>query len=218
MPPAFTTIRTWIFDLDNTLYPASANLFALIDVRMRDFIARLLDVDQHTAHRMQKDWFINHGTTLNGLMREHGVAPGEFLDYVHDIELDRISLEPELAQAIDALPGRKIIFTNADEPYARRVLAKRGLADCFEAVWDIHDCAYRPKPERHGYDALCVAHGLDPRSALMVEDMARNLKPAKELGMATVWVNNGSEHGHAEACSSFIDAEISDVSTWLAQF
>lgn len=218
MPPAIDHVRTWIFDLDNTLYPAGANLFALIDVRMRDYISNLLEVDSVTAHTLQKQWFVEHGTTLNGLMLEHGVKPAEFLDFVHDIELDRIAPEAGLADAINALPGRKIIFTNADSTYARRVLEKRGLESCFEEVWDIHDSAYRPKPEMHGYEALCTAHQVDPEAALMVEDMARNLKPAKQLGMATVWVNNGSEYGDAGACSSFIDTEIQDVSAWLATF
>jgi putative hydrolase of the HAD superfamily len=215
MPPAFNHVRTWIFDLDNTLYPASANLFALIDVRMGQFIADLLDVDAVEARRLQKQWFVDHGTTLNGLMLDHGVDPAPFLDYVHDITLDRIGPDLALAEAIAALPGRKLIFTNADAVYARRVLEKRGLANCFEAVFDIHDCVYRPKPELAGYEGLCQRFDVDPTTALMVEDMARNLKPAKQLGMATVWVNNGSEHGHAEACSSFIDLEISDVSDWL---
>jgi putative hydrolase of the HAD superfamily len=215
MPPAFNHVRTWIFDLDNTLYPASANLFALIDVRMGEYISDLLGVDAVEARRLQKQWFVDHGTTLNGLMLDHGVDPAPFLDYVHDITLDRIGPDPALADAIAALPGRKLIFTNADAVYARRVLEKRGLADCFEAVFDIHDCVYRPKPELAGYEGLCARFDVDPASALMVEDMARNLKPAKQLGMATVWVNNGSEHGHAEACPSFIDMEISDVSDWL---
>lgn len=217
MPPSpdFTHVRTWIFDLDNTLYPASANLFELIDVRMGEYISRMLGVDAVTARTLQKGWFVEHGTTLAGLMAEHGTDPHDFLDYVHDIAMDRLSPEPALASAIASLPGRKLVFTNGDATYAAKVLAARGMDGVFEAVWDVHDCAYRPKPDAAGYHGLCAAYGIDPATALMVEDMARNLRVPKQMGMATMWVNNGSEHGAAEACASFIDHEISDVSHWL---
>lgn len=218
MPPALHHVRTWIFDLDNTLYPASADLFALMDVRMGAYVSQVLGCDAVTARTVQKQYFIEHGTTLSGLMAHHDVKPHHYLDYVHDIALDRLSPDPALADAIRALPGRKLIHTNADQPYAERVLEARGLADCFELIFDIHDSAYKPKPELHGYEELCRRHDVDPATAAMFEDMARNLRPAKQLGMATVWVNNGSEHGDAHACPSFIDLEIQDVSALLTSF
>lgn len=215
MQPALAHIEHWIFDLDNTLYPASADLFGLIDVRMGLYIQRLLGCDPIEARRIQKDYFLHHGTTLSGLMGAHDIDPHEFLDFVHDIEMDLLREDKRLVEAVARLPGRKLIFTNGDAPYARRVLGKLGLAHSFEAIHDIHACAYQPKPHAHSYASMCANLGVDPKKALFVEDMARNLRPAKALGMTTVWVNNGSEHGDHSADASFIDYEITDVSQWL---
>ncbi len=215
MDASLTAIDTWIFDLDNTLYPSSSNLFALIDAKMGEFIQTLLSVDPAEAYRVQKHYFHNHGTTLSGLMREHGVDPHHFLGFVHDIEMDRLTPNPTLAAAISALPGRKLIFTNGDVPYAQKVLDALGLGDCFEAMFDIHDSGYVPKPDASAYDKMCDKLNVEPRRALFVEDMARNLRPAKALGMATVWINNGSDYGAAEACPSFIDYETDEVTDWL---
>ena len=208
-------IRTWIFDLDNTLYHPRLDLFAQIDVRMTDYIARLLGVDAVEAHRVQKGFFHEHGTTLAGLMRHHHVEPREFLDYVHDVDLTHIVPDAVVADGIARLPGRKLVFTNGDVDYAGRVLGALGLGETFEAVHDIHACAYVPKPEPGPYAALCETYGIDPTTALFVEDMARNLKPAKALGMTTVWINNGSERGGHEASSDYIDIEIADLGDWL---
>ena len=208
-------IDTWIFDLDNTLYPSNCNLFALIDEKMRAYVGDLLGVGEDEAHRIQKHYFRTHGTTLSGLMTEHHVDPHHFLDYVHDIDMDRLSPDPALAAHITALPGRKLIFTNGDAPYAGRVLEKLGLADCFEGLFDIHDSGYAPKPHADCYKLMCEKLSVTPAKALFAEDMARNLRPAKALGMATLWINNGSDYGTAEACPSFIDFECADIGTWL---
>jgi putative hydrolase of the HAD superfamily len=206
----------WAFDLDNTLYPASSNLFGLMDVKMGAFISTLLNVDAATARTIQKRYFRDHGTTLAGLMIDHRIDPRAYLDFVHDIDLDGLEPDPLLARAIAALPGRKIVFTNADAAYAGRVLDRLGLRDLFEGVFDIHDADYKPKPEASAYQSFCKRHAIDPTRTVMVEDMARNLRPAKLLGMATVWINNGSEHGGADACPSFIDQEISELAPYLA--
>ena len=208
-------VDTWIFDLDNTLYPASADLFGRIDVRMGQYIQRLLGVDPVEARRVQKALFVEHGTTLSGLMRTHDIDPNDFLDYVHDIEMDALAEDRRLVEAVARLPGRKLVFTNGDAPYARRVLAKLGLSDSFEAIHDIHACAYQPKPDPASYRAMCAALSVTPESALFVEDMARNLRPAKALGMTTVWVNNGSERGAHDHHPDYIDFEIADVGEWL---
>jgi putative hydrolase of the HAD superfamily len=208
-------IRDWIFDLDNCLYPASAGLFALIDERMGAYIQRLLDCDPAEATRVQKDHFHTHGTTLAGLMRHHDVDPHDFLADVHAIPLDRIDRDERLAAALDRLPGRRIVFTNGDAPYARRVLEAIGVHDRFHDLHDIHASNLRPKPDPHGYELLCERFGIDPRHALLVDDMAQNLKPAKALGMTTVWVDNGSERGSHGADESFIDQRIDDVGAWL---
>lgn len=216
MPPALTHVDTWIFDLDNTLYPASCDLFALIDARMNEYLRNLLGVDAADAHRIQKQYFHEHGTTLSGLMSRHGTDPHHFLDFVHDIELSRVSPNPDLKDALMALPGRRLVFTNGDVPYAERVLGALGLEGCFEAVHDIHMMEYRPKPDPNAYAGFCRAWGVTPNSALFAEDMARNLKPAKDIGMTTLWVNNGSEQADGQACPSYIDHETHEITAWLA--
>lgn len=215
MDPRFSHIDCWIFDLDNTLYPASADLFALIDIRMGEFIAELLQCKTDEARTIQKRYFMDHGTTLAGLMKHHGVEPRDFLDYVHDIELDRLAHDPQLVTHIEALPGRKLIFTNGDVPYAQRVLERLGLEERFELIHDIHAMTYRPKPDPHGYELLRDLHGIDLARAAFFEDMARNLKPAKALGMTTIWLNNGSESGHVDAHADFIDFEITKLTPFL---
>jgi len=215
MSPDLARIESWIFDLDNSLYPASSNLFELIDLRMGDYIQRLLGVDAIEARRVQKSYFHAHGTTLAGLMASHGVEPGEFLDFVHDIDLARLSADPGLVAALDRLPGRKFVFTNASEDYARRVLERLGLANAFDGLHDIHAMAYVPKPDPSGYAAICARHGIDPARALFADDMARNLKPAKALGMTTLWVDNGSEQANAMAEAEFIDYRATDIAGWL---
>ena len=208
-------IATWIFDLDNTLYPPSANLFTRIDERMGAYIGRLLACDPVEARRVQKSYFHEHGTTLRGLMNHHDIDPHEFLSYVHDIDMDVLAEDVRVIEGIARLPGRKLVFTNGDAPYAGRVLDRLGLGTAFEAVYDIHATDYVPKPDPRAYAGLCAAYDIDPATALFVEDMARNLKPAKAIGMTTVWVNNGSELGNHEADASYIDYEIHDVGHWL---
>ena len=213
--PMFGHVTDWIFDLDNCLYPASTGLFELIDERMGAFIQRLLNCDPVEAKRVQKAHFHEHGTTLAGLMRQHEVDPHHFLDDVHSIPLDRVSRDERLARGLARLPGRKIVFTNGDAPYARRVLEALGIGERFDELHDIHASELRPKPEEHGYRLLLDRLGIDPGRAVMVEDMAQNLKPAKKLGMATVWVDNGSERGNHGHHPDFIDLTISDVGEWL---
>ena len=214
MDPRFIHIRDWIFDLDNCLYPASSNLFALIDERMGSYIQRLLDCDAVEARRVQKAHFHEHGTTLAGLMKEHGVDPHDFLDDVHAIPLDRVCRDDRLVSVLEQLPGRKFVFTNGDAAYARRVLEAIGLHESFDDLHDIHASSYRPKPDPHGYELLCERFAIDPRHALLADDMAANLKPAKALGMTTIWVDNGSERGN-HGVGDFIDHRVADIGDWL---
>ncbi len=208
-------VDTWIFDLDNTLYPARTNLFGQIDVRMGAFIANLLDLDPVEARAVQKAFFHTHGMTLRGLMDQHGVDPHHFLDYVHDIDLAVIEQDKRLVEGIARLPGRKLVFTNADAPYASRVLERLGLGEAFETIHDIHATGYVPKPAAPAYHGFCEAYAVDPCRAAFVEDMARNLTVPKALGMTTIWVNNGSESASYEADWNAIDFEIADVGQWL---
>ena len=216
MPHPLSHIDVWIFDLDNTLYPAKTNLFAQIDARMGRYVARLLGVDAAEARRVQKGFFHAHGTTLRGLMDEHGVDPHHFLDDVHDIDMSVVDHAPLLVEAVARLPGRKLIFTNADTPYAEKVLQRLGLESAFEAIHDVHAMAYLPKPDVRAYHGLCDAYGIDPARALFADDMERNLAPAKAIGMTTVWVDTGSELGPRHAAPDFIDFTITDVGDWLA--
>jgi putative hydrolase of the HAD superfamily len=215
MDPRFAHIRDWIFDLDNTLYPASARLFDLIDERMSAYVQRLLGCDLVEARTIQKQYFRDNGTTLRGLMEHHGVDPTDFLDDVHDIALDRVSPDERLASALERLPGRRFVFTNGNQSYAERVLKAIGIGEHFHGLVDIQACEYLPKPDARGYRLLVDRFGIDPAAAVLVEDMAKNLKPAKALGMTTVWVNNGSDHGDHLADPAAIDHEISDVGDWL---
>ena len=214
MPPELAHVRTWIFDLDNTLYPASSNLFARIDARMTAYVGRLLGLDPAEALKVQKRYFHEHGTTVAGLMAHHAIDPHDFLNDVHDIEMEVLEENAPLAAAIARLPGRKLVFTNGDAPYAGRVLARLGLHDSFEAIHDIHAMDLKPKPAASAYAGLCAAFDLDPRAALFADDMARNLAPAKAIGMTTLWVDNGSEQGES-ADRAFIDYTTADVTGWL---
>lgn len=217
MHPTLAHVESWIFDLDNCLYPASANLFELIDQRMTAFVQQLEGCDHDEARRIQKRHFHEHGTTLSGLMATRAIDPHEFLGFVHDIDLARISPDPAVARAIEALPGRKFIFTNGDAEYAGRVLDKLGLGGLFDGLHDIHAMEYVPKPDPRSYAALCARYGIDPPRALFAEDMARNLRPAKALGMTTVWVDNGSEQAGHDADLATIDFHVTDIAAWLAE-
>jgi putative hydrolase of the HAD superfamily len=215
MDPHFSHVRDWIFDLDNCLYPAATGLFSLIDERMTAYIERLLGCDPGEARRVQKAHFHEHGTTLAGLMKEHGIDPAHFLEDVHAIPLDRVQCDERLGRALGRLPGRKLVFTNGDAPYARRVLEAIGVHQHFEELHDIHASGYRPKPDPHGYALLCERFGIDPARALLADDMAQNLAPAKKLGMTTVWVDNGSERGSHAYDDQIVDYRITNVGEWL---
>ncbi|WP_066648390.1 MULTISPECIES: pyrimidine 5'-nucleotidase [Sphingomonas] len=207
-------IRNWIFDLDNTLYPARTNIGGQMDTRITQYIVDLLGLEWAAARTLQKKFFHEKGTTLAGLIADHGVDPHHYLEFVHDLEMDVLEHDAPLVAAIAQLPGRKLIFTNADAPYATRVLARLGLSDSFEAIHDIHATNYVPKPDPQVYRGLCEAYDLDPCESLFVEDMARNLAPAKAIGMTTVWVDNGSEQGPG-AVPEFIDFTTHDLAAWL---
>jgi len=213
--PDLARVESWIFDLDNSLYPASADLFALIDIRMGEYISRLHDCDAQAARLIQKRHFHEHGTTLAGLMRSHDIDPHDFLDFVHDVDLARLTADPDLVAALDRLPGRKFVFTNGDEAYAKRVLDRLGLANAFDGMHDIHAMDYVPKPHPSGYQRLCERHDIDPARALFADDMARNLAPAKALGMVTLWVDNGSEQAGHGADHDFVDYRTDDIGSWL---
>ena len=213
--PEFAHVRDWIFDLDNCLYPAGSKLFELIDERMTAYIQRLLDVDPVEARRVQKMHFHGSGTTLAGLMKHHDVDPHHFMGDVHDIPLDRLARDDRLVASLAKLPGRKFIHTNGNADYAWKVLERLGIAATVDHMHDIFAADLTPKPELHGYRKLLDQFEIEPTRAVMVEDMVRNLAPAKSLGMTTVWVDNGSERGNHGFEEAIVDHRISDVSEWL---
>lgn len=186
----FGHVETWVFDLDNTLYPADCDLFSQIDKRMGAFIAQEFGLPLEAAHALRQRYYVEHGTTLAGLMRLHGIAPHAFLDYVHDIDLDVVAPAPELAAAIDTLPGRKFVFTNGSRGHAEAVADKLGVLDRFEDIFDIHALEYvNPKPSREAFDRFLSAHGIAAPRAVMFDDLPHNLETAHAVGMTTVWID-----------------------------
>lgn len=206
--PGFDAVETWIFDLDNTLYPASCRLFDQIDERMGAFISDLLRVDRVEARRVQKQFFYEHGTTLRGLMTVHGIDPVAFLDFVHDIDHSPVCENRALARALESLPGRKLVFTNGTVAHAERVMDRLGVRSHFAGIFDIVHSDYIPKPSMGPYEKFVREHGIDARRAAMFEDIARNLEVPARLGMTTVLVTAeanedgnliNARHGDTEA-------------------
>ena len=184
----FSHVTTWVFDLDNTLYPPQDRLFDQIEVRMTAWVMQALGVGRTEADRLRQHYWDSYGTTLAGLMREHNVDPAPYLTDVHDIDFTVLPTDPDLADALRALPGRRIVYTNACEPYAHRVLAARGLTGLFDAVYGVEHAGFRPKPERAAFETIFAIDGLTPATAAMFEDDPRNLAAPHQMGMRTVHV------------------------------
>jgi putative hydrolase of the HAD superfamily len=192
----FDCTEVWVFDLDNTLYPADTRIFAQVDQKMGEFIARYLGVPFDYARHLQKSYYRQFGTTLTGLMRVHRMDPKPFLDYVHDLDLSGLAAHPRLAAAIERLPGRKLIFTNGSRAHAERVAGKLGVLELFEDIFDIVAADYVSKPTPACYDAFLKAHGVAAPMAAMFEDMPHNLEAPHALGMTTVLVRSTSNDDH----------------------
>jgi putative hydrolase of the HAD superfamily len=184
----FAGIETWVFDLDNTLYPHHLNLWQQVDVRIRDYIVDFLHVSHDEAFRLQKDYYRRYGTTMRGLMEEHGLEPDGFLEMVHQIDHSPLTPNPALGAAIAALPGRKLILTNGTSAHADAVLSRLEIAEHFEDVFDIRAAALQPKPQPQVYRRFLERHDVDPKRAAIFEDLARNLEVPYALGMITVLV------------------------------
>jgi len=184
----FTHVETWVFDLDNTLYPHHVNLWQQVDERIRDYIADFLNLTHEEAFRLQKDYYKRYGTSMRGLMTEHGMEPDDFLDFVHRIDHSPLKPNPALGAAIEKLPGRKLILTNGTRRHVEAVLARLGLEQNFDGVFDIVAAALEPKPSPQTYDRFLAVHGVDPQAAAIFDDLARNLAVPHALGMRTVLV------------------------------
>lgn len=207
----FSHVSAWVFDLDNTLYPPSARLFDEIEQRMTDWVSTSLKVSKAEADRLRAHYWDHYGTTLAGLMREHHIDPEPYLLDVHDISFASLQPDPVLARAIAALPGRRIVYTNAVVPYAHKVLEARGLSGLFDAVYGVTEAGYLPKPEAKAFETIFTRDGLTPAKAAMFEDDPRNLCVPHKLGMRTIHVaptraTGDHIHHHTENLTDFLVA------------
>ena len=218
----FAHVREWVVDLDNTLYPRQTDLFSQIDKKMTAYVRDLLDLDHEAARGLQKKYYREHGTTLQGLMLHHGIDPSDFLEKVHDIDYSWVKPDAALGAAIKALPGRKFIFTNGDRKHAERAARQLGILDHFEDIFDLVAAGLVPKPASQTYDKFMGLHRVDASRAVMFEDLARNLEVPKALGMRTVLIvpNNleetfGDIWEHEGRDGEHIDYVTDDLKTFL---
>ncbi len=209
-------VETWVFDLDNTLYPASCRLFDQVQRRMTEFICDRLSLSADEAAERRRIYFREHGTTLRGLMTVDRIDPHEFLAFVHDIDLAGVPPDPALVAAMRRLGGRKIVHTNGSLRHAERLLDHLGLSDSFCGIIDIVAANFEPKPALAGYRLLLQRHAVAPHRALMVEDIARNLAPAAELGMTTAWLRNELDWAAADADGDYIHHVVDNLAGFLA--
>jgi putative hydrolase of the HAD superfamily len=217
--PDFRHVDVWIFDLDNTLYDAASGVFPQIDRNMKSFLMAEFGLEEATAHAYQKELYRDYGTTLAGLMARHNLDPQRFLHHVHDIDFDELGHDLALAEALRRLPGRKAIFTNANRRHAENVAERLGILDQFDAIFDVVSSEYRPKPDPQSYDKVLRHYGAEGRRAAMFEDLKRNLKPAADLGMTTVWIANDAGWGsQGPATPTDIDDHIHHVADEIAEF
>ncbi len=222
--PKLGHIQNWIFDLDNTLYPADADFFSQIDKKMTGFISRYLGLDREKARALQKEYLVEYGTSLSGLMAVNGMDPAAFLEDVHDVDLSMLSPDPLLRAHIQALPGRKFIYTNGSRGHAKNVASHLNLFDLFDGSFGIESADYIPKPRREPYDKFCAVFDIDPKSAIFFEDNLRNLKAPKDMGMHTVLLTSNEDFSHepaavrpagAQGGASFVDDITHDLTSWL---
>lgn len=213
--PRLDGIETWVFDLDNTLYPAQCDLFRQVDLRIGQYIAERLQITFAQARGLQKSYFRGYGTTMKGLMTEYGVDPVEFLDFVHLIDHSAVQPDPRLDAALAALPGPKYVFTNASLAHSLKVLERLGVAHRFAAIFDIVAAAFEPKPQEAFYDRFLARHGVTPASAALFEDMARNLLPAHARGMTTVLIETDNAFSMEGHDGPHVHHRTRDLAGWL---
>ena len=209
-PPDF-----WLFDLDNTLYPAESELFSQIDDRMGSYISQILNIGRPEARIIQKNYYAEYGTTLSGLIQNHRIDPDAYLDYVHDIDLSVIDPSPRLDQLLKKMPGKKYIFTNGSVSHAENVMSRLGIAERFVAIQDIKASNYVPKPDPSAYSGVISRFGISPEATIMLDDIPQNLVPAANLGITTVWVKNARwDRPMPEKHVNFVTENLPD---WLSQ-
>ena len=212
---AFESIKYWIFDLDNTLYSGKTKVFEQVDKKMSEYISVKLKISVEEAKKIQKNYFYEYSTTLNGMIKNHKIDPKEFLDFVHDINIDFLQKDPELGKEIEKLDGKKIIFTNGSRKHAINVTRQIGIDQLFDSIFDIVDAEFIPKPSIEPYKKLVKEHKIDPKLCVLVEDIARNLKPAYEMGMKTVWIENDEPWASKFSDSEFVNYRTNNLSEFL---
>ena len=209
-------VETWIFDLDNTLYPVTKRLLAHIDEHMGSFVAKYLGISRKEAHQVQKSYFKKYGLTLRGLMLNDGLDPARYFEEMGPMDLDEVEPNPQLGEYIASLKGRKIIYTNASVRHTELVLNQMDFKkNTFEAIFDIQAANYVPKPAIESYRLLCETYSIDPTRAAMIDDIARNLEPAAQLGMMTVWKKTNAEWAKNMEAEIYIDYVVDNLKDWL---
>mgnify|MGYP006099431811 CR=1 FL=1 len=211
----FKSIKCWIFDLDNTLYSGKTKVFEQIDKKMSKYISNKLSVSLEEAKKIQKSYFYEYNTTLNGLIKNHKIDPNEFLEFVHDVNIDFLQKDKKLSEEIEKLDGKKIIFTNGSKKHALNVTKKIGVDQHFDHIFDIVESDFIPKPSIEPYKKLVKKHKIDPKLSVFVEDIARNLKPAYEMGMKTIWIENDEPWARKFSDSNFINYKTNNLSEFL---
>ena len=209
--------KFWIFDLDNTLYSGKTRAFEQIDKRMSKYISGKLNVSIVEAKEIQKKYFYKYNTTLNGMLKNHKIDANEFLEFVHDIDIDFLKKDLPLSEELRKLEGKKIIFTNGSRQHALNVIRKIGIEQHFNDIFDIVDSNFVPKPIMAPYKKLVEKHKIDPNLCVFIEDIARNLKPAYEMGMKTVWIENDEPWAKKFSDGDFIDFKTNNLSEFLKQ-
>ena len=212
---SFKSINCWLFDLDNTLYSGKTKVFEQIDKKMSKFISEKLNVDIKKAKEIQKSYFYEYNTTLNGMIKNHKIDANEFLEFVHDIDINFLKNDTALKHEMEMLNGKKIIFTNGSKKHAMNVTKKIGIQHCFDDIFDIVDSDFVPKPSIEPYKKLVEKHKIDPKLCVFVEDIARNLKPAYEMGMKTIWVENDEPWARKFSDSNFVNYKTKNLSEFL---
>ena len=211
------SIKYWIFDLDNTLYSGKTRVFEQVSKKMSEYISNKLNVSTVEAKEIQKNYFYEYNTTLNGMIRNHKIDANEFLEFVHNIDIDFLKKDPMLIEELKKLDGKKIIFTNGSKKHALNVTKRIGVDQYFDDIFDIVDCEFIPKPAIQPYKKLVEKHKIDPKLCGFVEDIARNLKPAYEMGMKTVWIENDEPWAKKYSDGDFINFKTKNLSEFLKQ-
>ncbi len=211
----FKSIKYWIFDLDNTLYSGKTKVFEQVDKKMSKYISDKLNISINEAKKIQKNYFHKYNTTLNGMIKNHKINPEEFLESVHDINIDFLQKDLELAKEMEKLEGKKIIFTNGSRKHAINVTKRIGIDQYFDDIFDIVDSDFIPKPAIEPYKKLVEKHKIDPNLCALVEDIARNLKPAYEMGMKTIWIENDEPWAKEFSDSNFINYKTNNLSEFI---